>query len=348
MSTELQEYDLIIINNCPAFYKINLYNEIAKKLKIHVIFLGFSKEVVIYDTYKDDIKFSYDLILDEKPIESRNKISTFFKIYRILKKKKTKKIIYGSYAYIEFLLISLLFPKRKNILQMESAREALKSGWKQILKKILLTRYSKAIVSGAIHKDVLRAMDFGGEIIISKGVGIIYKEPKIPQNKPIGDFSFLYVGRLIEIKNLKFLINVFNKSGKKLIIVGKGEQEKELKEMAKDNIVFLGFQNNKELKNIYSESRFFILPSSKEPWGLVVEEALYNNCVLLLSDMIGSNYELLTEPKTGCIFDHKDENSLIRAIQNAEENYAEYYENVLKFDIDQKDQEQTEAYIKLM
>ena len=50
-------YDLTILNNCPSFYKINLYYEINIQKKIFVIFLGFSEHVVIDDGFTKNVNF---------------------------------------------------------------------------------------------------------------------------------------------------------------------------------------------------------------------------------------------------------------------------------------------------
>lgn len=349
MSKDSKQYELVIINNCPSFYKVNLYNELAKKINIHVIFMGLSKDAVIYDSYRDDIQFSSDILYPDQDIDERNKLLTFFKLYNILKKIQFDKIVYGGYAIPELVILCFLYPKSKNILQTESAQESLNAPrWKNVLKGIILNRYHKAIVSGKIHKEVLECLGFKGKSIISKGVGIIYKKAKQTIQKPSDTFNYLYVGRLIEVKNIRFLVNVFNKLGKKLTIVGKGVLENELKELSNDNITFLGFCDNKKLGEIYSKHQVFVLPSVSEPWGLVVEEALYNDCVLLLSEMIGAKTELLTEPETGCVFDPENEKSLMDAIHDIEQNYHTYYENVRNFNINEKDVHQINSYLELL
>lgn len=61
-------YDLTILNNCPSFYKINLYNEISLKKKIFVIFLGYSEHVVIDDEFDNHINFDY-IVLNKFQLE---------------------------------------------------------------------------------------------------------------------------------------------------------------------------------------------------------------------------------------------------------------------------------------
>ena len=79
-----ENIDILIVNNAPAFYKINLYNELAKKSKIHVVFLALTNQVVIADTLKDDIHFSYEII-SSCQIEFRKKLESFLKLYKIYK-----------------------------------------------------------------------------------------------------------------------------------------------------------------------------------------------------------------------------------------------------------------------
>ena len=65
--------ELLIINNVPSFYKINLYNELSKKINIHVVFLALTDQVVNSSQFRNEINFSFEIISDIQ-IEKRNKI----------------------------------------------------------------------------------------------------------------------------------------------------------------------------------------------------------------------------------------------------------------------------------
>ena len=47
---------------------------------------------------------------------------------------------------------------------------------------------------------------------------------------------------------------------------------------------------------------FIILPSLHENWGLVINEAMENKLPILLSDMVGSKYDLLINGLNGFTF----------------------------------------------
>lgn len=336
--------DLLILNNCPAFYKINLYNELAKHCNIFVVFSGHSDQVIEAD--KSSIDFNY-IILNNYQVEKRNKLKDFIKIIRLCLDLKPTKLIYGGYIMLEYILLSFLLSPRRNVLQTESGLESKLTGIRFLAKKIILNRFSIALASGSIHKDMLVKMGFRGSVKITKGVGIIDKSKSMLTRKLNPIPKFLYVGRLIPQKNLHRLINVFNINGFLLYIIGTGKLEKDLKKEALPNIKFLGQIPNNLLDKYYKACDIFILPSLSEPWGLVVEEALYNGCVLALSKNVGAAPELLTEVDAGVLFDPDDLVSITEAVENVVRNLSMYCNNITNFDLNEKDQIQLQQYINL-
>jgi len=222
-------------------------------------------------------------------------------------------------------------------------------GWKFLVKILLLKRFSAAVASGVIHSEMLRKMKFRQRVLISKGVGIINKrEVKSSKEKVAGILRFLYVGRLIEIKNIDFLIRQFNENGLPLTVIGDGPQYQFLRSIANDNIEFKGFIENDALFEYYQQHDVLVLPSKNEAWGIVVEEALYYGCVLLLSKTVGCINELLYAYETGESFEYNDEESFGIAIDKIITFYAHYKVKADGFDIDQKDREQVFTYSKLL
>lgn len=347
----LKETDILIINNCPAFYKINLYNELAKKCDIHVVFLGVTDQVTISDSFLNDIKFSYEFIT-LKDIKYRNVFVSLLKIFKILLKIRFKKIIYGGYDTIEFYLMPFITPKNKNTLQFESSiHESKLTGIFVFLKNLIFRRYSIVLTSGSLQSQVIRHLKFRGLVIETQGVGIFRKSKyKNRQTKDlkVNEYKYLYVGRLIQKKNIIFLIDVFNKLNKKLTIVGSGHLEKIAQNIAGNNITFTGFIPNDQMINHYCNNEIFILPSLEEPWGLVVEEALYFSMPVLLSSKIGCQYEMVIKNNSGVIFSPHDESSLINAIKEIESKFEFYQNNAKKINFEERDKSQINAYSKIL
>ena len=57
-------YDYLIVTHIPAFYKINLYNELAKKLKIFVIFISSDTSQKRSNNFSsvNDALFDYEVL----------------------------------------------------------------------------------------------------------------------------------------------------------------------------------------------------------------------------------------------------------------------------------------------
>ena len=66
-------YEYIIVTHIPAFYKVNLYNELAKKMNILVIFVASDTNENRSDDFisKSDLKFDHK-ILHTGNLQERN------------------------------------------------------------------------------------------------------------------------------------------------------------------------------------------------------------------------------------------------------------------------------------
>lgn len=327
----LNMYDFVVVTHIPAFYKVNLYNELSKKLNILVIFLAENtRESRSQDFITlDKVNFQYN-VLSKGNFQSRNTLSNIIKLISILLNVKYNNILVNGWDLIEFWFLIMFNAKNKNCLALESTIvESKCKGISGIVKKIFLYRISLTFASGIRHVQLLECLRYCGEIRISRGVGII-NLPKFSPVKKVYKKKFVYVGRISKVKNLNMLITLFNELDDfSLTIVGDGEELPSLKEFANSNITFLSSVENNSLKNILLAHNIFILPSLSETWGLVVEEALYFGLPVIISENCGS-VELIEVNKNGYIFNPKDicslKDCILRIDQPTYEKLTEYIE----------------------
>lgn len=323
-------YSKIIITNLPSFYKINLYNRINRVKKVFVVFTGDTAEMRESDFFSGEIEFEHI------SLQNNSIFQKLYTVYCIIRNNNYDELIISEYSELISWLCAFISPKKKNATVVESSiYESTVSGYKGLLKKIFFKRFSVTYASGKSQEKLVRNLNFNGKIVITKGVGIfnIIEQPKFIRRNEVS--NFIYIGRLSPEKNLIFLINVFkNFPQLKLHIVGYGPQEPHLKKIAGSNVIFHGAVENKKIPSILQMCDVLILPSIKEPWGLVVEEALNNGLPVIVSNKVGCAEEIIEAKKNGLIFIFDSSESLIIQIKKIID--TEFY-NSLKYNISKMD-----------
>lgn len=337
-----QNYSDIFITNLPAFYKINLFNRISKERKIFVIFIDDLCSNRNKDFYKGDKQFEYIFL-------GRYGWKKYFAFIYLLKRIKYERIFIAGWDIPLCWIAAFLSKKSKNAVVIESSvMESKVSGVSGFIKKIFNSRFSYAFVSGKLQADLALKAGFNGKTVITKGVGI-FNIVKQPQYQPKDIVTkFIYVGRLSPEKNLLHLIRTFNELPHlTLSIIGFGPQENELKQIASDNIKFYGAVPNAELINYYRQNDVFVLPSTSEPWGLVVEEALNNGLPVIISSNVGCADEVVKEDYNGIIFDLNDRDGLSKAIVKITDldYYNKLRQNISNMDFEKIAEEQVACYL---
>lgn len=84
---------------------------------------------------------------------------------------------------------------------------------------------------------------------------------------------FLIVSTLAPYKKIDLAVQLFNKIGRKLVIIGDGQQRQYLEDIAGDNIEFLGFKNDETVKAYMENCRALIFPG-EEDFGMTPVEAM--------------------------------------------------------------------------
>lgn len=131
---------------------------------------------------------------------------------------------------------------------------------------------------------------------------------------------FLFVGRLVPVKNLPALIQAFgrfNQSDNILVIVGDGPEKERLQQLSFDqglNVLFVGQQKGPALNVWYLLADTFVLPSLKEPFGAVTNEALIGGCNAVVSERAGSKC-LIQDGVNGFVFDPDREDDLLEKMR---------------------------------
>lgn len=142
--------------------------------------------------------------------------------------------------------------------------------------------------------DNLLMFSLSGNIDLFQNVQISIKEDNYPK-------SFLFVGRYHKVKGLNNLIDAWksikDKKGWTLKLVGNGPMRSELEGV--EGIEVYDFMQQDELVKIAQDSGCFILPSSYEPWALVLHEFSAAGLPIICTSACGASPHFVVDGYNG-------------------------------------------------
>lgn len=132
----------------------------------------------------------------------------------------------------------------------------------------------------------------------------------------------LYVGQFVERKGIRYLLEAHKKLCNKydlgLVLVGNGPQKAEIMESCrKENIKgvhFINFVQKDALPQYYSIADVFVLPSTEEVWGLVINEAMACGLPVISTDRAGASSDLIKDGINGYVIPAGDSSRLYESL----------------------------------
>ncbi len=306
---------ILFLINYPTPYQIQFFDTLKKIFKIKVIFIG--KKLRNYNFKL--IKNNYSEILEN----SKDKLKLIDKIFKDL---NPNTVIIGGYKlkYSKYLSQISIRNNTKIIYWLEKIN--LKNKAKQIMVHFALKfflRNSNGILAVGNEAKSFYIKYNKNTINFPYSIKIKDFTKKFLRNKKI---NFLYVGQMIERKNILNLITAF-KSIKKnnitLTLVGEGSQKNIIKSRIKNDkrIKIQNFKNAKKLQNYFMKSDVFILPSNYDGWGVVITEAMSHSNAIITTSSSGVTKDLIKNGFNGKIINpsvKSIEQGMIYYIKNKE------------------------------
>lgn len=331
---ESDKNKILLITNLCAPYRVGLFELLAKKCKIKFVFFSAGEEKyydgpIVTGNFDGEYLSGFYLI---------PKIKINPKLIKILLLGRYTHIIQSINGPVPVLLGFLIGKLRgKKIILWSSFWRHPSTRFHKFSFPIVRFLYKKSdaiVVYGTHVKKYLESIGVDSKKIFigwqvqdnRKFLTEVSLEQKqelrrtlrIKNNKVI-----LFVGRLVEVKGLPYLLKAFKKINNPqytLLIIGSGPDES-LIEKNYSNIIHLQKISAEQLYLYYNLADIFVLPSitteaSKENWGFVVNEAMCQRCAIITSDAVGAGVGgLVEEGKNGYIVPERNSEQLAIALE---------------------------------
>ena len=131
----------------------------------------------------------------------------------------------------------------------------------------------------------------------------------------VGDY-YLMVGEQVRYKRPELAVEVFNRSNKKLVVIGGGEMLNELRKIAGPTVSILGQQPFAVLQHHYARCRGLIFPG-EEDFGIVPVEAMASGRPVVAFARGGAT-ETVVEGVTGTFFFEQTVEALQSAVDRCD------------------------------
>lgn len=283
----------------------------------------YNVKIVVYDASMNQYDYNQNIkLIDMKIKESKNKIKKIINFINKIKKLKKIKRKYNIEYSISFLrqpnLLNVL-TKQKNEKTIISIRNRMEKDdntfWKRFITKFSSNKADTVVaLSKMVQKEQIEL--YG---IDKNKVKVIYNDCNLNRinsmkNETINDKNckeiienssgkiVMNIGRLTYQKGQWHLIRAFKEvvnkiPDAKLLILGQGELEKDLKELIKiqglqDNVFLLGFHRNPY--KFLSKSNIFVFSSQFEGLGNILLEAMACGKPIISTDCMYGPREIIS------------------------------------------------------
>jgi glycosyltransferase involved in cell wall biosynthesis len=135
-----------------------------------------------------------------------------------------------------------------------------------------------------------------------------------------GETVVLFAGKLVDLKRPLDIIEAVARQGAPpvhVVVAGSGELAAAMTARAAAlgvNLHLLGFLNQTQMPSAYAAANVLVLPSTRETWGLVANEALACGTPIILADTVGCAPDLAADGRVGRVFPVGDVAALAHAI----------------------------------
>lgn len=293
---------VLYISNIEVPYRTTFFNQLSKKCELTVLYER-KKSSNRNEIWSKSVKKRYN-VKYLKGLNFKNEYALDITILKHVFSKKYDKIIIGCYnspSQILAILFMRIF-RKKFILNIDGEYFLEGKNIKNKIKRFFIKGADAYLVAGEknarnfskiVSKEKVYAYHFSSLTDIE-----IKLNAKKRNNNTTNDI--LVIGQYFDYKGLDVALRVARKDNElKFKFIGSGNRsqllEKEIQKMNLKNVKVEPFLSKEQLEKEYQNCEMILLPSKKECWGLVINEAASFGCPIISTYGSGAGIEFLEE-----------------------------------------------------
>ena len=304
-----------LLTEIPAPYRIPLFNALAERVDLRVLFLRARHPHRPYDLHREELRFEWR-VLPGVQLTFRSHWFVFnLSIGGRLRHADV--VVLGGWnqpAFWEALFWCRL-RRVPTILWSESTGRDRRSGRHERIKRRLLRGIDAFVVPGRAAQDYLVGLGVPADRITVAPNAV---DPTIFGNvrrsRSDGARTLIAVARLAPEKGLDVLLEATAGLPVDVVIAGTGPEEQRLRQLAGPNVTFLGNVERDALPQLYADADIAVIPSRSDPWGMVFNEAALSGLPIVSTTAPGAADELVEDGVNGFRVRTGDAAALRRAI----------------------------------
>jgi glycosyltransferase involved in cell wall biosynthesis len=284
-----------LLTEIPAPYRIPLFNALAERVDLDVLFLAERNPLRPYRLHEDELRFRWE-VLSGRDVAAGSRWVVLNRGVRKRVRSADATIIGGWNQPAFWTALAAPAPAH---LWVESTLRDRRSGSGGALKRALARRAAGFIVPGRASLEYVRTLAPSARVVTA---------PNAVDNELFGSgvarsdiegICILYVGRLAPEKGVDMLLRAAEGLDATVVVAGSGPEEARLRAIAPPGTRFLGNVERDDLPALYAGADMLVLPSLSEPWGMPLNEGAAAGLPLVSTDAAGAAYELIEDGING-------------------------------------------------
>jgi glycosyltransferase involved in cell wall biosynthesis len=282
-----------LLTEIPAPYRIPLFNALADRVDLHVLFLAERNPLRPYGLHEEEHRFSSEVLPGtDLTVGGRWLVLNRGVRHRL---RGADAVVVGGWNQPAFW--SALAASTPGYLWVESTLRDRRGAVGGPLKRMLARRASGFVVPGKASAEYVRALVPSASITLAPNAvdNALFASGEGQRN----GMRILYVGRLAAEKGVDVLVRAMAGLDATLVLAGTGPEDRALRAVAPAGTQFLGHVDRDDLPDQYASADIIVLPSLSEPWGMSLNEGAAAGLPLVATDAAGAAHELIEDGVNG-------------------------------------------------